>query len=731
MKIPIPLLTLLALAGAVTNSLAAPVITNQPIDLTLCQGETATFCVGTDGAPPLTYQWRDYTSINVFTNIPGETNACLVLSNAQPTSHRFGVVVTDTDGSVTSRLARLTVIVPPSITQEPNNATVEIGQTYSNSVTVAGTPPLAFQWYFNGQPLSGKTTNILVIANVQTNNAGEYFVSVTNSCGTVTSRVATLTVTIPPPFIIPNVGDNGFLKTGSDYPAPCWLDYNGDGWLDVLLQRGWVSSSPMMNELYRNNRDGTFSRVTNGLTQVGGRWSNWPATTAADIDCDGDLDFLIEQWTPRAPTFFINQLSQGTLDFTPIPFTSAIGVAASFADFDNDGWTDVALTCGARFWPGTNSLLRNILGEFQVVSNTAFAVNNEYIGCHYWVDYDEDGDIDFLGGVGGDDVAHQNVLFQNQGEGNFARVISHFLIDTPSTSSCACWGDYDNDGHLDVLMLYWTSVPCALYRNLGQGQYERDTRMPSLTGALDGEWVDYDNDGDLDLYLALSYQAAKLFDNDGSGTLTEVLDGCPTTPTPSFQLSGWGDYNNDGFQDLLAIDLERPSVLFLNCLPQRGNRNHWLKVQLKGSVSNPNGLGAKIRLRATIAGKDVWQLRHLGLNWLPTSHLAHFGLGDATQIETLRIEWPSGIVQELSNVAADQFLTITEPPLLNAGLSGDGAFQMTLTGNVGVRYDVLTSSNLTDWVPWQSVTNTSRKMRVIDAAAASHPHRFYRATLVP
>ena len=123
--------------------------------------------------PPLSYQWRRYTNTTTFGNIPGETNATLVVTNIQPTFHRFGVNVTDGNGlSTNSSLARLTVVLPPSIATEPSNQNAVAGERATLSVVATGTAPLSYQWFFNSQPRSGVTSSNLVFASVQLSNAG-------------------------------------------------------------------------------------------------------------------------------------------------------------------------------------------------------------------------------------------------------------------------------------------------------------------------------------------------------------------------------------------------------------------------------------------------------------------------------------------------------------------------------------------------------------------------------
>ena len=245
-------------------------------------------------------------------------------------------------------------------------------------------------------------------------------------------------------------------------------------------------------------------------------------------------------------------------------------------------------------------------------------------------------------------------------------------------------------------------------------------------------WGDYDNDGFLDLFVCRQLgQNNVLYHNNGNGTFTKVTEGRPVNDGGNSVGCAWGDYDNDGFLDLFVAngafgDVSQNNFLYRN----NGNGNKWIKIKLIGTVSNRAGIGAKVRVKATIGSRTVLQLREIssGCGYAGQNTLAHFGLGDATNVDLVRIEWPSGTVQEFHDVAVKQLLTVTEPPQLKAGalLSGD-SFQLSLTGGIGLSYDVQTSSDLASWSFLATVTNTSRTMSVIDTSAANGTQRFYRA----
>jgi hypothetical protein len=241
-----------------------------------------------------------------------------------------------------------------------------------------------------------------------------------------------------------------------------------------------------------------------------------------------------------------------------------------------------------------------------------------------------------------------------------------------------------------------------------------------------------------------------LLHNDGSGVFRHITEGPLANQRVHISyivVPSWGDYDNDGFLDLYISagnGLSEVNYLYRNNLKATGNTHHWLKVKLLGVASNHAGVGAKIRVKATIRGQTVWQLRQVEAPGTPDTQnqgfLAHFGLGDATKLDTLRIEWPSGIVQELKDVAVDQepYLTVREtqnvplpPPQVTAsGRTTDGTFQATVTYATMNALCVLeASTNLVQWTMLSVRTNTTGTVQFDDPGATNRPARFYRVVV--
>jgi hypothetical protein len=200
--------------------------------------------------------------------------------------------------------------------------------------------------------------------------------------------------------------------------------------------------------------------------------------------------------------------------------------------------------------------------------------------------------------------------------------------------------------------------------------------------------------------------------------------------------TAWGDYDNDGFLDLYVAcgDGTAQKNLFYR---NNGNTNHWLKLQLDGRVSNRLGIGAKVRTLANIGGQSLWQMRTITgqHSWIGNDGLiAHFGLGDATNITTLRIEWPSGIVQELQNVLANQFLTVVEhqdyagaAPQIGGVTNSTGGLKLGISEpEAGARYILEASTNLVTWTKLMARTSAGVTTNYTDTRATNYTRRFYR-----
>jgi hypothetical protein len=312
------------------------------------------------------------------------------------------------------------------------------------------------------------------------------------------------------------------------------------------------------------------------------------------------------------------------------------------------------------------------------------------------VDYDNDGFPDLFVASW---LGSKNALYHNNGGRSFTRITNSTLATEGGVSIATIWGDYDNDGFADLFVANGNfnngQYRNFLYHNSGDGTFTKVTTGAIATDTGDSQgaaWADVDNDGDLDLFVTnLRGQNEFFYLNNGDGTFTKITLGDLVNSGGSNTGTEFTDYDRDGFLDLFVAHGDGPNWLFRN----NGNSNGWLTIKCVGTASNRSAIGAKVRAKATIGGKTFWQLREIstGDGRSNGTLTAHFGLGDATIIDTLRIEWPSGIVQELHDVAAKQSLTVTEP----ARLQALGAGVLHIQSWKGMAFEVQASTDLDQW----------------------------------
>jgi ASPIC/UnbV protein/VCBS repeat protein len=515
-----------------------------------------------------------------------------------------------------------------------------------------------------------------------------------------------------------------------------WGDYDNDGSIDLFVaQIGPGGSGSARHFLYHNNTNGTFSRITNGpVAEVPsfGRGAAW-----GDYDNDGYLDLVLVNANETNYLFHNN----GDGSFTAVTSAAVVpdfanSQSVTWVDYDNDGYVDIFRA--ARDEP-RRLYHNNHDGTFTRITQGDFLTIPGFFLGVAWGDYNNDGRLDLFLPTG----LGPNYLYRNDGGGTFTRVGAGPL-DGNFDSGAAAWGDYDNDGDLDLFVSCaaapgTVSRPNLFYRNDGNDTFTSLTSLPANDPEYQGgasagcNWGDYDNDGWLDLFVPNRAvgQNDFLYHNNGNGTFTKITNGSLVNDAADSFAAAWGDYDHDGFLDLFVGNFAGTNLLYHN----NGNDNHWIKFRLIGTRSNRAAIGAKVRMRATINGQSLWQMREVsggdGLRGQNSLHV-HFGLGNATNADLVRIEWPSGTLQELGNVASKQFLTVTEPggePRL-AAMRNSGQMQLTLTGKQGSRYAIETSTTLPNWDSTGltiTVTNQSGVMTFPAPGATSDAQRFYRA----
>ena len=449
---------------------------------------------------------------------------------------------------------------------------------------------------------------------------------------------------------------------GAIYAA--WGDYNNDGYIDLYVANG-TSSQP--NILYRNNGNGTFTDVTSSAGVPGSIGSHYAAW--GDYDNDSDLDLYLGNYHDNilyrnnGDGTFTDVTSSAGVPGQPSPAYLTRGVA--WGDYDNDGYLDLYVANGtdATAENSPNVLYHNNgEGTFTDVTVSSGMSNSYQARCYVWGDYDNDGWLDIF-------ISNRqeqpSALYKNNGDGTFSDVTSSALLNDFSTGSDVIWVDFDGDGNLDL----FTVRQNCLFRNNGDETFAEVPELYNIQkwdNDCNGVVGDYDNDGRLDFFIknlaatdAMGQRTwSKLYHNNIDGTFTNVASSVGLTNKNGWGYRGtWSDYDNDGDLDLYVCDGE--SVIFgsvENTLYRNdGGTNNYLEIRTVGSSSNRDGIGARIKV---VAGSDkqYWEISGGSGNSL----MAEFGLGTHTQVDSVIVKWPSGVIQVLTDVPVNQRLTILE-----------------------------------------------------------------------
>lgn len=491
-----------------------------------------------------------------------------------------------------------------------------------------------------------------------------------------------------------------------------FIDYDNDGWVDALVLSGSrVSGAPegTSNRLYKNNRDGTFTDVTEkaGLLRIG--WAS--AVTVGDYNNDGFDDLFITSYGQN--TLYRNN-GDGT--FSDVTKQAGLldsqvrwGAGCSFVDYNRDGhldlfvsnylqfdfaharkpgedsncrWKNVPVNCGPRGLPfSRHSLYRNNGdGTFTEVSEQAgiAKVSPGYGMTVVAADFDNDGWPDVY--VACDSTP--SLLFRNKHDGTFEEValLCGAALSQDGMEQAGMGvgvGDVTLKGSLDIFKTHFADDTNILYLNDGTGNFEDHTVQSGLgVETRFVGWgagiVDLDNDGNPDIFFvtgnvypeveskvpAYPFKTPRvIFRNLGGAKFEELLDAGPgISEVHASRGCAFGDFDNDGDVDVLIVNLNEPPSLLRNDL--KGN-NHWLKLKLIGSHSNRSAIGTRVicsfgnrqQAQEVIAQSSFYSCNDQRL---------HFGLGNAATAN-LDIRWPSGTKQSIANVKADQILTVREP----------------------------------------------------------------------
>jgi len=499
-----------------------------------------------------------------------------------------------------------------------------------------------------------------------------------------------------------------------------FYDYDNDGWLDIFLVNGtrlegFPSGKEPISRLFKNNRDGTFTDVT--LKAGVGRAGWGQGVCIGDYDNDGYEDLFVTY-------FGKNVLYHNNGDGTFTDVSEKAGVAGkggrwstgcAFVDYDRDGKLDlfvanyidmdlatapvpesgpclykgVMVACGPPGLNGGKNILyhNNGDGTFTDVSDVSgiLQTSGTYGLGVLTADFDNDGWPDIY--VANDSVA--SILYQNKKNGKFTDVALEAGCalspdGKPQAGMGVSAGDYDLDGNLDIVKTNFAGDTPSLYHNIGGGSFEDATFTAGLGAHTQFlgwgcGFFDFDNDGWPDILICNGHvypeveqlkteagypQRKLLYRNLRNQRFEDVsMNAGPGISEPiASRGCAFGDFDNDGDIDVVVNPVnDKPQLL--RCDSQTGN--HWIKVRTIGTKSNRSGIGARIKCVTTVPGEpkphqQIDEVRSGGSYISQNDLRVHFGLGKVGKVDLLEIRWPSGQVDTLKDVKADQLIYVKE-----------------------------------------------------------------------
>jgi hypothetical protein len=446
-------------------------------------------------------------------------------------------------------------------------------------------------------------------------------------------------------------------------------DMNEDGRDDIIR----FDKTTLLNIQYQTTPDQAF--LASGITPLPGD-STWGMCTA-DVNNDGLGDVLAGGYYDGIK--FARLKPNGTFNIQNITSPTTFVQGVNFADINNDGWLD-AFVChddGVSRIFGNNGDGTFTYRPNWINLNTFPASDNSGNYGSVWSDVNNDGLVDLYiahcrQNVNSDtDPRRINQLFLNNGDGTYTQDITNSSgLRIGAQSWTADFGDIDNDGDFDCFITNH-DVSCQLLENDGAGHFTDITSSSGFLGVvqglpLQGVFRDFDNDGYTDIIVAGTRHY--IFHNNGDKTFNAIPNPFNNNKIESFAI---GDLNGDGFQDVYAgyaliyTDPSTiPDVLWMN----NGNDNHFYGLNLRGQQSNRNGVGAKVHLYSAL-GIQTREVRSGESYGISNSLQIHFGMGQLTQIDSVVVNWPSGIRDVIYGPALDQYATLYEGGCISPAVS--------------------------------------------------------------
>lgn len=482
-----------------------------------------------------------------------------------------------------------------------------------------------------------------------------------------------------------------FENVQATYKGCSWIDFDGDNLTDLFAPPKF---------LFKNLGNGQFLRLPDvGAGAVGGQGAQ--GGSWGDINNDGTPDFILAQ---KASGVFI---ADDTLGFANIGsqldgLTDYPAWDCALADANGDGLLDLLFVhacCTFHVPPALpcRFFLQKPDGTFERVTGYEFTDTTAAYTIPTWADYDLDGDMDLFIGSGPaqgqpkPDFNYKNLLRET---GTFAlqRLTDQHWMQ-PQDGQTYNFVDVDNDGDLDAMLTNYTVAPTRFWKN-NDGIYQPTaTPFTNAVAHLANVWGDMDNDGDLDVMLTTDGNPSMRFYRNNGGAFG--LSANAGTASNSLAGAALADYDNDGDLDIFVNGPTTARSLFRNDTVAAGR--NWAQFTLEGTESNRSAIGATLWLKATIKGQAVWQIRQvLARNSFQSQSdlRQHFGLNDATAIDSLRVLWPSGWVDNFTGLAPNNFYKIIEGQSITMKLDEPSAaaaarFEVSpnpFAGNVQVRF---------------------------------------------